>query len=92
MAKKLTPEAQRETVYVYIGPSVRGLLQSGTIMLGTTKDDAMRQLGRAVDIYGDVISTLVVEDVELAEARRKIRAGGNLLANAYAAMLNKKEE
>lgn len=91
MAKKLTPEAQRETVYVYIGPSVRGLLQSGTIMRGT-KDDAMRQLGRAVDIYGDVISTLVVEDVELAEARNKIRAGGNLLANAYAAMLNKKEE
>ena len=90
MAKKLTPE-QRETVYVYVGPSVRGLLQSGTIIKGT-KADALRQLGRAVEVFGDVIQRLLVEDTELAEARRKINEGGNLLANAYAAILAKKEE
>lgn len=89
MAKKLTP-ADEPGVFVYVGPNVHGLLQTGTIFTGT-RTDVMSRFDAAAEKYPE-IRTLIVRDKDLSEARRKIKAGGNLLANAYAAMLNKKEE
>ena len=88
MAKKLTP-AEPENVYVYIGPSVYGLLQSGTIYRGT-KADVMARLKLAAERY-PMLDELIARDTDLAAARQKIKQGGTLLAKAYAAMLKKEE-
>lgn len=79
MAKKLTPEP--EEVFVYVGPTVQGIAQAGTIYTGT-KTAVLEKFREAAERFPD-IGELIVRDTELAEARKKIKTGGNALANAY---------
>lgn len=79
MAKKLTPEP--EEVFVYVGPTVQGIAQAGTIYMGT-KTAVLEKFREAAERFPD-IGELIVRDTELAEARKKIKTGGNALANAY---------
>lgn len=78
----------------YIGPTIRGLIQHGTIYEGSKRDvlkcPAMR---RAVDAYPEIAGLLVPGDT-LAEARRKIKTPGSLLYVQYKALANRaiKEE
>lgn len=79
MAKKLTPEP--EEVFVYIGPTVQGIAQKGTIYSGT-RSSVLGKFREAAVRFPD-IGDLIVRDTELAAALEKIKKGGNALANAY---------
>lgn len=63
----------------YIGPTIRGVIQHGTIYEGS-KRDALKgpALRRAVDAYPEIASMLVPGDA-LTEARKKINTPGSLL-------------
>lgn len=78
----------------YIGPTIRGLIQHGTIYEGS-KRDALKgpALRRAVDTYPEIAGLLVTGDA-LTEARRKINTPGSLLYVRYKALANRaaKEE
>ena len=76
----------------YIGPSVRGVIQHGTIFEGskreTIKSDAVRS---AVERYPE-IADLIVSGEVLAEARIKINTPGSLLAQRRRALAVKMKE
>ena len=84
MAKKMSPAKEPDTVYVYVGPTVKGVVQNGAIMTGT-RDAVLFRLRDAVERY-PMIAELLVRDTELAAARKKIKDGGNALAGAYRTM------
>ncbi|MDF2984886.1 MAG: hypothetical protein K0R50_396 [Eubacterium sp.] len=66
---------------VYIGPSVRGVIQSGMVFSGT-KEEAVASLPDAVHVY-PLIATLIVPGGTLAEDRIKVKTAGNLLNVNY---------
>lgn len=73
-------------VFVYIGPSIRGVIQNGSIFRGTQKS-VLSKLADVAEKYPK-ITRLLVKDTEVAEAREKIRKGGNGLSNAYNSLLS----
>lgn len=87
MAKaKKTEQVKTETcVFVYLGPSIRGVIQSGTIYSGT-REEVENALASAIERYPKV-KALVVKDTEIADAKRKIKAGGNAISMAYKSLL-----
>ncbi len=90
MAKKATvAKAATETkkttaqdgVFIYIGPSIRGLIQKGSIYRGT-RESVLASLEFAIKEHPK-IERLIVADNEIVSAKRKIAVGGNSLSNAY---------
>lgn len=79
-AQKKKPSEDHE-VFVYVGPSIRGVIQNGTIYYGP-KESVFESLCDAIKKY-PMISKLVVRDTEVAEAREKITNRNNLLSIAY---------
>lgn len=73
----------------YIGPTIRGLIQHGTIYEGS-KRDALKSpaLCRAVAAYPEIAGLLVPGDT-LTEARRKIKTPGSLLYVRYKALADR---
>ena len=77
-------------VYVYIGPSIKGVIQHGSIYRGT-KTDVLQKIYAAVTKYPK-ISALIVRSTEIAEAKNKIKLGGNSLSIAYRTLLSELSE
>lgn len=73
--------AEAPRVYVYIGPSVQGFVQTGSIYYGTRKE-VLEKLKNAIEKYPK-IKQLVVLDTDIVSAKEKIKQGNNSLANAY---------
>ncbi len=73
-------------VFVYIGPSIRGVIQNGSIYRGS-KSEVLKKLAPAVEKYPK-IANLVIKDADLADAREKITKGGNSLSVSYKALLS----
>lgn len=65
---------------VYIGPSIRGVIQSGTVYDGN-KEKAKAFLAPAIEKY-PLIAKLLSTDLTIAEDRVKVKTAGNLL-NVY---------
>lgn len=65
---------------VYLGPSIQGVIQSGTIFPGMM-EAALSAIKPAVERY-PLIASLVVTGRTLSEDRIKVNTPGNLL-NAY---------
>lgn len=87
MAKKNKPfSADESGVFVYIGPSIRGIVQNGSIFTGTI-NEVKAKLSTAIEKYPKV-ERLIIRDVDLAEAREKIKSGGNSLSIAFNALLS----
>ncbi len=84
MATKKKAVVQDDGVYVYLGPSIRGVIQYGSIYRGT-RADVLSALSYAIEKYPK-IKNLLVESAEIATAKEKIRSGGNLLAVSYKAL------
>ena len=83
--KKNAPVTEEKTeIYVYIGPTVRGVLQSGTVYRGKKSDI----IGKIAEKYPQ-IEKLTVKSSELADARRKIQSGEGIIALAYKALSEK---
>jgi hypothetical protein len=66
---------------VYLGPNIRGVIQSGTVYSGT-KEKALASLSTAVEKY-PLIAKLIVTRETLAEDRVKVKQAGNLLNVNY---------
>ncbi len=78
MAKEATV---KDGIFVYIGPSIRGVIQQGSIYRGT-RESVLLSLSCALEKHPK-IERLVIADRELAAAKQKIKVGGNPLSNAY---------
>lgn len=79
-AVKKTSVKEPERFCVYIGPSIRGVIQSGTIYDKTLKDTKVF-LANAIEKY-PLIGKLISTDKTIAEDRVKVKTAGNLL-NVY---------
>lgn len=65
---------------VYIGPSIRGVIQSGTIY-GKSLKDTKAFLASAIERY-PLIAKLISTEKTITEDRIKVKTAGNLL-NVY---------
>lgn len=70
-----------EAFCVYLGPTITGVVQSGTIYRGT-KARVLKNLESAVGKY-PLIPSLIVTDKTLAEDRVKVKTPGNILYVNY---------
>lgn len=86
VVKKEKDTAEQSGVFVYIGPSFKGLI-TGSIFTGK-KSDILEKHNNLVEEYPK-IARLLVRDVELAESRRKLKEGNNALSNAYKTLFDK---
>ena len=83
MAKKsqARPKPDDSGFYCYIGPNLAGLIQSGTIYMGT-KEEALAAAARAIEKQ-PLVKTLIVSGTALPEARLKVKKPGNALYANY---------
>lgn len=83
-----TPSRSKPDVYVYIGPSLRGIITNGAIFFGTLEDvkDSLRPV---IEKFPDV-ERMLVSDTEIAEARAKIENGKGFISRAYMNLLQNK--
>jgi len=84
--KNTSPKAKKAagntgSFCVYLGPSIRGVIQSGTVYSGT-KEKVIASLSSAVEAY-PLIAKLIVPGETLAEDRIKVKQAGNLLNVNY---------
>ena len=82
------PDERR--VFIYLGPSIRGVIITGSIYTGDRKQ-VLDKLKPAIEMYPK-IERLVVADNEIAAAKEKIRTSGNSLYAAYNALLTATKE
>ena len=93
MAKKEQPaaapkaaEANTSGFYIYIGPNIKGLIQTGSIYRGT-REDAYKAAAAAIEKYPKVMSLIVSGDA-LPDARLRVKAPGNILYINYNELKN----
>ena len=73
--------------YIYIGPNIKGLIQTGTIYRGS-RTHALRAAAAAVKAHPKVKSLIVAGDA-LPEARLKVKTPGNALYANYQKLAGK---
>lgn len=78
---KNTFVAHSDGVFVYLGPSIRGIISNGSIYHGT-KTEVVSSLQSVIAKYPKV-ETLLIRDSDLIEARKKLSQDGNRLSIAY---------
>jgi uncharacterized protein (UPF0333 family) len=83
--KSANAQTEEPGVFVYIGPSIRGVIQESTIMEGK-QSEIKAHLHAVVERYPQV-STLIVPIESLAECRREIKNNGTLLHKKYVELL-----
>lgn len=76
---------EQKEVFVYLGPSIRGVIQNGTIYQ-CTKDELTKTLDFAISAYPD-IAPLVVKADEVMATKNNITNGVGRAARAYRALL-----
>lgn len=83
-------------VYVYVGPTVKGIITNGSIMRGAKNSllEYIAQRAEAVGLKAKVpkIGRLLVKDKDVSAAKEQLRIGGNGLTRAYEAVLAADEE
>ena len=82
--KDMAAALPEEAAYVYVGPGVQGVAQTGTIVTGT-REEALQRFSRLLEKCPEA-AMLIVKDTELAAARAKLKKGGNAIAAAFAAV------
>ncbi|MBR3239152.1 MAG: hypothetical protein IKF99_12010 [Oscillospiraceae bacterium] len=70
-----------ESVYVYIGPSIKGVIQKGTIYPGS-RQEVIATLDRAIQKYPR-IRNLIVSGETLAADRISVKTPGTRLSTEY---------
>ncbi len=91
--KKAKRPIQQKTVSndgfcVYLGPTITGVIQSGTIYRGE-KARVLAELESAVRNY-PLIKALIVTDKTLSEDRIKVKTPGNILFVNYNKLMSGK--
>lgn len=86
---------QTKRIYVYIGPSIKGVITSGSIFSGDKKEILSRievnAKAAGTESLMENIGRLIFADANVAAARDKLKAGGNSLSIAYNAVAAGKE-
>lgn len=78
-------------VFVYIGPTIRGAVQNGSIFRGSETDVKNKVAALVENVENkEQIGKLIIRDRDLAAAKEKLRKGGNSLSMAYRALLSVK--
>ncbi|WP_369882503.1 hypothetical protein [Anaerotruncus colihominis] len=77
----LNPKDNSSGFYCYIGPSITGVIQHGTIWRGS-RTAALAAAAPAIEKY-PLVKTLIVSGDALPEARLKIKRPGNALYVNY---------
>lgn len=80
-AKKGKAGSAAAGFYCYIGPSITGLIQHGTIYRGS-RNAALSAAAAAIE-RNPLIKTLIVSGDRLPEARLKVKKPGNALYKNY---------
>ncbi len=91
MARKATEKAEKPMeqaqeknesgFYCYIGPNLKGLIQTGSIFRGTRKE-ALDKAEKAI-AANPLVKTLIVSGDALPSARLKVKEPGNVLYANY---------
>lgn len=82
MAYKPKPNtAKDDGVFVYVGPSIRGTIQNGSIYRGS-RESVIESLRYAVEKF-PMIERLVVADTDIAVVKEKIAHGNNSFSIAF---------
>jgi len=71
---------------VYLGPSIRSEIQSGTIF-SADKNTTIQEL-KSVLVRYPLVASLIVRGEELATSRLKVKIPGNLLYENYVKLAN----
>ena len=82
-----TAEANTSGFYIYLGPNIKGLIQTGTIYRGTRRD-ALRSAAAAIE-QEPLVKTLIVSGDALPEARLRVKSPGNALYANYQKLAGK---
>lgn len=80
------PEVNASGFYIYIGPNIKGLIQTGTIFRGD-RENALRTAA-AIERY-PLVKTLIVSGDALPSARLKVKTPGNALYANYRKLAGK---
>lgn len=87
---------QTERIYVYIGPSIKGVITSGSIFFNTKNDILSETEARAKAAGAEklmhYIERLIVTDTNISFAKSRIQSGKNSLSIAYNAIIKWKEQ
>lgn len=76
------PEKSKESgIYVYLGPSIRGVVTNGSIFSGT-RSEILKRFESAAEKYPQ-ISRLIIKDTAIAAAREKLAKGEGAISQAY---------
>jgi hypothetical protein len=74
-------------VWCYIGPNIKGVIQTGTLYIGT-RTQALDEAAQAIEKKPG-IQTMIVSGEALGAARIKVRTPGNALYAAYQKLAKK---
>lgn len=81
-AKSKSAKAKKaDTFCVYLGPNIRGTIQSGKVYRGS-KEETLKKLAPAIEKF-PLISSLIAPEERLAAERLKVKTPGNLLYENY---------
>lgn len=83
--KNESAPAEKEEVFVYLGPSIRGVIQNGTIYKGK-KTEIVKRLSFMITAYPDILKLIIAAD-EAMVVKRNIENGTGREARAYRALL-----
>ena len=86
-ALKKVNTVSHDGIFVYIGPSVRGIIQNGSIFRGD-RSSVLKKNASAIE-FCPKIERLIVADAEIMSAKKKLKEGGNSISIAFAAVIQK---
>ncbi len=86
-ALKKANTVSHDGIFVYIGPSVRGIIQNGSVFRGD-RSSVLQKNASAIE-FCQKIERLIVPDSEIMSAKKKLKEGGNSISIAFAAVIQK---
>ncbi len=86
-AAPAVPEVNRSGFYCYIGPNIKGTIQTGKIYRGS-REAALRMAAAAIEKY-PLVKNLIVSGDALSAARTKVKQSGSALYAIYQKLAGK---
>lgn len=81
------PLDEKPSVFVYLGPSIRGAITNGGIYTGT-RSEVLARFAEVIAKYPDV-ARLIVEDKNIAKTRERLSRGEGAVSIAYKKLENR---
>lgn len=88
--KTAKPDAKAPGFYIYVGPTIAGVIQTGHLFRTTSKAEALNEIAFALERY-PLIQTLVVSGATYPDDRIKVKTPGNLLYVHYQQLLARRK-